>query len=113
MYCPKCWKENKETAKFCQYCGCKLNRTNLQTSLPNVDKEKDALRGGLFIFGIIAVIVLIVGVLVARPPLRCDYCGKTIWGHAYTEEYDNGTVMCEQCAKKYYMGFDYSAYQIR
>lgn len=42
MFCPKCGKEIKETAKFCNFCGEKLNTiAEASRFMPTEDQNND------------------------------------------------------------------------
>jgi len=62
MYCPKCGKLNKEGARFCAFCGEKLElaeKNNKETkkkfSLKNINLNKKVSIIGLILFGFILV----------------------------------------------------------
>lgn len=42
----------------------------------------------------------------------CTSCGKTIHGSAYGDPFDSNVRMCEDCARKFYMGFDIDNFKI-
>ena len=69
MFCPKCGKQNKEEAIFCEDCGTHMKASQMQnTNTPagNSQKKKKSSVGIiLLIVGIIGVVVLALCVAIA------------------------------------------------
>lgn len=65
MICPKCSKENNDTAKFCRKCGIKIDSKESKTS-KNLSKKQNLLgylKNNKFLIGIIIILVVIVAIM--------------------------------------------------
>ncbi len=67
----------------------------------------------LWIIGALVIPIILVVAFVNANSHKCGWCGKTFLGTAYYEAGGNeNTILCEDCAKKYYEGVDYSLYTV-
>lgn len=110
-YCPGCGKEIQEDTKFCKYCGeSNVTEDNISNNTSYIRKKLTVQEKVLNIaFGAAVIIGLY---LVITNYHECDRCDKKYVGAAYYDAFDYD-IYCEDCAKDYYRGIDYTRFKVK
>ena len=122
MFCYNCSKKIKDNTKFCQYCGARQPerlaeseadiRDVKHTKESKVAKEKDSsnfiMTGLIFVAGIVIIALL----YVLKNYHTCGWCDKAFVGTAYYDAMDSDVIICEDCARDYYWGLDYTRFRL-
>lgn len=110
-YCPSCGKEIQEDTKFCKYCGESNDaEDNISNNTSYTRKKLTVQEKVLNIaFGVAVIIGLF---LVITNYHECDRCDKKYVGAAYYNAFDYD-IYCEDCAKDYYRGTDYTRFKVK
>ncbi len=100
MFCYQCSKIIKDDSKFCQYCG----------AVQEVGKKGQLSKGTMV--SIVFVAVVLVSIFYGLTNIHtCDWCDSTYLGSGYYDSWDPDEIMCEDCAKDYYRGMDYTRFK--
>ena len=123
MFCVECKKIIKEGSKYCKYCGASqesiIEEPESVIRRFSMDDYKNQAKrrriSGKFVGIFVGILcVFIVGVLYVMSNYHeCDWCDRQYVGAAYYDAWSQKDTLCEDCAKQYYSGFDYTRYPIR
>ncbi len=120
MFCSECGKIIKEGSKFCKYCGGSQQSNESQSAISSFSisdyeirrRQKNQSVMKIIVLAVIAVITVgLIGILGNYH--ECDWCHEKFVGTAYYDSWDVDSIMCEDCAMRYYSGFDYSRFQVQ
>lgn len=122
MFCCNCGKEIKEDMKFCKYCGALQKNISIKTNEKivknevesNVAHTKKKLSGkGKYMILVFLVLAVVGGIVTIKNYHECNWCGEKYVGASYYDAWDNDITMCEDCAKQYYQGLNYTQFKIQ
>ena len=122
MFCSECGKKISENSKFCKYCGASMKSMaeddasvikNYSLSDYTASKRKTSIESGSWIkcAAIVGVCILLISIFSNYH--ECDRCDKQYVGDAYFDCMDADYIMCEDCAKSYYMGLNYTQFRVQ
>lgn len=117
MYCGYCGSQLEESAKFCHKCGKKVEM-EIECRTNSIKESRKENQTSVLIVTIITlaftVLIIIIAYMQNMPQTRvCDWCGKSSRGDFYYDPYDPDSIMCENCARQYFMGLPFEDYKVR
>lgn len=117
MFCFRCGKNVDEGVRFCKYCGQELHKSNVenneQQKMQGNERTDESSGHGLTVIAM-ALLIAIIGVGYAYVNFHvCDRCDKKYVGDAYFDAWDSDFLMCEECAKAYYRGINYTQFKVQ
>lgn len=121
MICSNCSREIKEGVKFCQYCGASQQSESDVSTISSfsledypIEKSKQNSSGkSKTKIIIVASAIVVVMLLLFGNIHTCERCNNTYMGAMYYDSWNPDETMCEDCAKHYYMGLDYTRFKVQ
>lgn len=114
MFCSECSKIIKQGSKFCKYCGAVQQEAIFKDANEIVKKDVKTYEKNRGLGSFVIAAACVVGIVLLLSNIhKCDWCGKQYIGTSYYDAWDSEDTMCEDCAREYYMGIDYTRFRVK